>query len=257
MTVSAPNYIDVTARSLFNVRPRQAFEDASDGVPTYSISKRQGSSARPALVHLPQLAHIIVGKLRPRLFLPNLPTTLASRVSAFANHISGVLRRGTEKQVGRIHARRIVATRTVVADKHSFRDRAIMDRIRQTVCEPSDPAIRNYPITSLKPLPCPQPTAIGFAHPSPKVSVGEACPGGMVLKVVGRLPFGDASYTSGPLGYVGGLAAAAFAKVKGIEGKLYTVHVIDLLERLITVPRQFIAARGLSVPNYTILGSLA
>lgn len=74
-----------------------------------------------------------------------------------SHHVSQVVRLGAEEQVGRIHARRIVAT---VENLHTFWDGTEVQLPRDTVCSFGSPLSHNLAVTCLLTTPSPLPADI-------------------------------------------------------------------------------------------------
>jgi hypothetical protein len=92
-----------------------------------------------------------------RMFLKHL--------SAFCRHVACIVRVCAKPQMFRVHARRIVATMQHV---QSFRDFAVMQYPRDTMCQFHSPIMRDAPIAMFVATSCPQPTVIRFVNIGPK-----------------------------------------------------------------------------------------
>jgi hypothetical protein len=87
-----------------------------------------------------------------------------SELSAFGNLVIHIVLRCPKEQMGRVHARRIVATMT---DHHANRDLTIMNNPRNTVGFKGLSVIFNFPISSIIGT-SPNPTGVRFVDVFPK-----------------------------------------------------------------------------------------
>ncbi len=78
-------------------------------------------------------------------------------ITALGAHITNVVLLCAEKQMGRVHARRVVAT---MEDTHTTRDLSNLKRPRHSVCECGPPPKREGPIAAAIDASRPRPTII-------------------------------------------------------------------------------------------------
>lgn len=233
----------------FDMLPTLPAHKLTNRANTDAIKRCQPTIANPASsVTLPNLSNIIRSKL-------GVVVTFAMTHAALARRVGYIVELSTEKQMGGVNARGVVAG---MADNAVGRNRSVVKFIGHTVCSEvsSELAVAGPPSKA-----CPRPAgkhAARSIYVGPK-SVRNRAAAMMVRNKAQRLTFSATVSRIGVLGKRGLLAASALTKARGVRAGgarfWYTLHA-DLLSRV--RPRSGVLAHrlGISMPNarsnYTI-----
>lgn len=208
-------------------------KDSNDTLLTNSIVSRKFQSRYAAIcIAGANFKHLISSKFGMCATFAARPLRPSREIASLLYHIRMIVLKCTKKQMSRIDAGSII---TMVTDKHSIRNRAIMKHPRDAVCPLGlafSAAHADIPIASCAQTTSPKPTGVRFLNLLPKSNLKRFAKIGLMQPYKAhRLPFYMTKSRVGLFGDWGRLAAATFTEFWGWIMRGMILHVDTFLSR--------------------------
>ncbi len=205
-----------------------------------------GTSTYLCYFHDTQFVHTVTRSTRRVAWFGACAMCLALCLSTLRNLIGGVISTGAQEKMIRSHARRVV---TLVEHPKAIRDRAVSQFPGHAGCYLTGIVDTNNPIPSATSGSLPFPTSVRIIHTQNTFPEALLKWRKSVGKVTRKRAIGCWPAIESIKRRTAMLTHAGYFATNGVV--TYTGHVVNLLSRFTANPRQFIAARGLSVPIIT------